>query len=192
MIRILIVDDHPALRAGLNAVLEAEPGLVVVGAAATVEQLFPVLHRTRPDVVLLDYHLPPDDGLRLCRRIKRQIPAPRVLVYSAYADARMRLPALLAGADGLLNKGAGARELFETIRIVASGRRALGPIGRDQLAAAAELVDSDAGPIIAMLLDDTPVPDIAKVLGVPAVAVERRLDRMLDRLRVETPAEPIA
>jgi DNA-binding NarL/FixJ family response regulator len=192
VIRILIVDDHPALRAGVNAVLEAEPGLVVVGAAATVEELFPVLHRTRPDVVLLDYHLPPDDGLRLCRRIKRQIPAPRVLVYSAYADARMRLPALLAGADGLLNKGAGARELFETIRIVASGRRALGPIGPDQLASAAELVDGDAGPIIAMLMDETAVPDIAKVLGVPAVAVERRLDRMLDRLRVETPAEPIA
>ena len=192
MIRILIVDDHPALRAGLNAVLEAEPGLVVVGAAATVEQLFPVLHRARPDVVLLDYHLPPDDGLRLCRRIKRQIPAPRVLIYSAYADERMRLPALLAGADGLLNKGAGARELFETIRLVASGRRALGPIGRKQLAAAAELVDGDAGPIIAMLIDDTPMPEIAKVLGVPPVAVERRLDRMLDRLRVETPAEPIA
>jgi DNA-binding NarL/FixJ family response regulator len=192
VIRILIVDDHPALRAGLNGVLEAEPGLVVVGAAAKVEQLFPVLHRTRPDVVLLDYHLPPDDGLRLCRRIKRQIPAPRVLVYSAYADARMRLPALLAGADGLLNKGAGARELFETIRLVASGRRALGPIGREQLAEAAELVDGDAGAIIAMLMDDTPVPDIAKVLGVPAVAVERRLDRMLDRLRVETLAEPIA
>ena len=192
MIRILIVDDHPALRAGLNAVLEAEPGLIVVGAADKVEQLFPLLHRTRPDVVLLDYHLPPDDGLRLCRRIKRQIPAPRVLVYSAYADARMRLPALLAGADGLLNKGAGARELFETIRVVASGRRALGPIGREQLAAAAELVDGEAGPIIAMLMDDTPVPEIAKVLGIPTVAVERRLDRMLDRLRVETPAEPIA
>ncbi|HKE79302.1 MAG TPA: response regulator transcription factor [Solirubrobacteraceae bacterium] len=192
MIRILIVDDHPALRAGLNAVLEAEPGFVVVGAADKVEQLFPLLHRTRPDVVLLDYHLPPDDGLRLCRRIKRQIPPPRVLVYSAYADARMRLPALLAGADGLLNKGAGARELFETIRLVAGGRRALGPIGREQLAAAAELVDGDAAPIIAMLMDDTPVPEIAKVLGVPAVAVERRLDRMLDRLRVETPAEPIA
>jgi DNA-binding NarL/FixJ family response regulator len=192
VIRILIVDDHPALRAGLNAVLEAEPGFVVVGAADKVEQLFPLLHRTRPDVVLLDYHLPPDDGLRLCRRIKRQIPPPRVLVYSAYADARMRLPALLAGADGLLNKGAGARELFETIRLVAGGRRALGPIGREQLAAAAELVDGDAAPIIAMLMDDTPVPEIARVLGVPAVAVERRLDRMLDRLRVETPAEPIA
>ena len=192
MIRILIVDDHPALRAGLNAVLEGEPGLVVVGAADKVEQLFPLLHRTRPDVVLLDYHLPPDDGLRLCRRIKRQIPPPRVLVYSAYADARMRLPALLAGADGLLNKGAGARELFETIRLVARGRRALGPIGPEQLAAAVELVDGDAAPIIAMLMDDTPVPEIANVLGVPTVAVERRLDRMLDRLRVETPAEPIA
>jgi DNA-binding NarL/FixJ family response regulator len=192
VIRILIVDDHPALRAGLTAVFEAEPGLVVVGCAAGPEQLFPLLHRTRPDVVVVDYHLPPSDGLLLCRRIKRQIPAPRVLVYSAYADARMRVPALLAGADGLLNKRAGARELFEAVRLVARGHRVLGAIGREQLAAAAEVLGADEAPIIAMLLDDTELPEIARVLGVPAVTVERRIERMLERLRVETPAEAIA
>ncbi|MDP8968072.1 MAG: response regulator transcription factor, partial [Actinomycetota bacterium] len=100
MIRILIVDDHPAMRAGLTAVLRAEPGLVPLDAATSVSDLWPTLKRTRPDVVVLDYHLPGDDGLVLCRRIKRELPAPAVLLYSAYADAALTIPARLAGVDG--------------------------------------------------------------------------------------------
>jgi DNA-directed RNA polymerase specialized sigma24 family protein len=78
------------------------------------------------------------------------------------------------------------------VRLVARGDRVLGAIGREQLAAAAEVLDADEAPIIAMLLDDTELPEIARVLGVPAVTVERRIERMLERLRVETPAEAIA
>jgi CheY-like chemotaxis protein len=111
MIRMLLVDDHPALRTGLTAVLRAEPGLVPLGTAADEEELWPALNRTKPDVVLLDYHLPPADGLVLCRRIKRTMPPPQVLLYSAYADASLVIPAVLAGADGVVNKGAPARAL---------------------------------------------------------------------------------
>jgi DNA-binding NarL/FixJ family response regulator len=191
MIRIAVVDDHPALRAGLSAVLASEPGFVVVGTAAGLEQVFPLLTRTRPDVVILDYHLPPTDGLALCRQIKQQLPAPRVLVYSAYAKDTMRVPALLAGADGLLNKGAGARDLFETIRVIAGGRRALGPIGPAELGAAVALVDPDDAPIVGMLMDDTPPAEIAVVLGQPTEIVQRRIARMLNRLRSDLLAQPI-
>jgi len=104
MIRLLIVDDHPAMRAGLTAVLRAEPGIIPLGTASSEEDLAPTLTRTKPDVVLLDYHLPGADGLKLCRRLKRDVPAPAVLLYSAYADSAMVVPAILAGADGLLNK----------------------------------------------------------------------------------------
>src|SRR5689334_15494390 len=105
MIRVAIADDHPAVRVGLQAALRAEPGLVPVGMAGTPAELEPLLYRTRPDVVLLDYHLPNADGLTICRRLKADPPAPAVLLYSAFADESLTVPALVAGADGIVHKG---------------------------------------------------------------------------------------
>ena len=84
----------------------------------------------QPDLVLLDYHLPHGDGLQLCHRIKQRIPAPRVIVFSAYAGPALTLPARLAKADGLLDKGVPARDLFEAIRLVNRGERLLEPVSR--------------------------------------------------------------
>jgi DNA-binding NarL/FixJ family response regulator len=84
MIRIVVVDDHPALRAGLRAVIAGEPGLVYAGeSSGSEESLWPVLHSVQPDLILLDYHLPRGDGLQLCYRIKRARPAPRVAIFTA-------------------------------------------------------------------------------------------------------------
>ena len=125
MIRIVVVDDHPALRAGLQTVLESEPGIVYAGESdGGEESLWPLLRRVEPDVVLLDYHLPKGDGLQLCYRIKQHVPAPAVIIFSAYASPDLQLPAQLAKADALLNKGVGARELFESIRGCRRGRAA--------------------------------------------------------------------
>jgi len=122
MIRIVIVDDHPALRAGLHTVIDSEPGLVFAGeSSGSEESLWPLLRSVRPDVVLLDYHLPKGDGLQLCYRITRERPAPRVAIFSAYAGPELLVAARLAGAAALLGKGMGARELFEAIRRVKRG-----------------------------------------------------------------------
>jgi DNA-binding NarL/FixJ family response regulator len=188
MIRVLLVDDHIALRAGLTAVLNAEPGIVPLDAASSEADLWPALRRTRPDIVLLDYHLPGRDGLALCREIKRTMPPPKVLLYSAYAVASLAIPALLAGADGLVHKGAPATELYEALRMVAKGRRVLPPFSRELLDAAVARVDPDDLPVLGMVLDETPRGDIAITLRIDPRALDARIECMLERLRVEVPA----
>jgi DNA-binding NarL/FixJ family response regulator len=188
MIRVLPVDDHIALRAGLMAVLDAEPGIVPLDAASSEDDLWPVLRRTRPDVVLLDYHLPGRDGLTLCRLVKRTLPPPRVLLYSAYADASLAIPAVLAGADGLVHKSAPAGELYDALRLVARGRRVLPDLSRELLDAAARRLHPADLPVLGMVLDETPRDEIARTLRLDAAALDARIERMLDRLRVEVPS----
>jgi len=188
MIRLLIVDDHPAMRAGLAAVLRAEPGIVPLGAVAGADELEPALRRTQPDVVLLDYHLPGTDGLQLCRRLKRRAPAPAVLLYSAWADASLVVPAVLAGADGLLNKSAPAPELYDSLRSVSRGERVLPPVPHELREAAAAALDPVDLPILSMMLDGTPVAEIAQTLRLDGAELSQRLDAMIAALRVEVPA----
>jgi DNA-binding NarL/FixJ family response regulator len=188
MIRVLVVDDHIALRAGLMAVLQAEPGIVPLGAASGEEDLWPALRRTRPDVVLLDYHLPGRDGLSLCRLVKRTLPPPRVLLYSAYADAALVIPAVLAGADGLVHKGAPAAELYEALRLVCKGRRVLPPLSRELLGDASRRLHDEDLPVLGMVLDETPRGDIAAALRIGPPALDDRIERMINRLRVEVPS----
>ncbi len=187
MIRILLVDDHPALIAGLTTVLRAEPGLVPLGSAASDEELWPALNRTRPDVVVLDYHLPPADGLQLCRRIKRTMPPPKVLLYSAYADASLVIPAILAGADGVVNKGTPAGELYDAIRTVARGESVMPPLSRELLDDATARLDGEDLPVLMMTLDGNSADEVARTLGLSPDELSHRVDRMISRLKVEVP-----
>jgi DNA-binding NarL/FixJ family response regulator len=188
MIRLLIVDDHPAMRAGLTAVLRAEPGIVPLGAASSEDDLHAMVERTDPDVVLLDYHLPGSDGLKLCRRLKRYNKPPAVLLYSAYADSAMVVPAILAGADGLMNKSAPAPELFDALRAVARGDRVLPPVPRALLEAATTRVEPEDMPILAMMIDGTSPAEVAEAMRAEPRDVSRRIDAMIERLRVEIAA----
>jgi DNA-binding NarL/FixJ family response regulator len=183
MIRVAIVDDHHALRLGLDTAIRSEPGLVPAGVAATAAELAPVLYRNRPDVVLLDYNLPDVDGLTVCREIKSQVPAPGVILYSAFADASMIVPAIVAGADGIVSKGVPARELFEAIREVARGGDALPALSSELLEAASLTLDEEDLPILGMLIDRTPPHDIADTLRFELPALRRRIARMLGRLQ---------
>jgi DNA-binding NarL/FixJ family response regulator len=122
MIRVLVVDDHPVLRAGLEAVLRAEPGFRCVGAAADGDAMWRLLRRTRPDVVVLDHRLGTEDGVVLCRALKAEPVPPAVLLYTADPTSELRVEALDAGAAGLVDKAVGVDVLFDAIRV--AGRRA--------------------------------------------------------------------
>lgn len=182
MIRILIVDDHPAVRAGLVAVLRSEPGLVPVGAAADEQEGWRLAQRARPDLVLLDLHLPGGDSLALCRRVKALDDPPHVLIYSAFADDELTVPATLAGADGIQDKTEPMLELFDAIRRVARGERLLAPITAERLQEAQSRIPTVDWPIVAMLLDGTPEADVAATLGVSTSALDARIARMFARL----------
>lgn len=189
MIRVAVVDDHPALRAGLQTVLEAEPHIVFVGESDGAEEnIWPMLNRLRPDVVLLDYHLPRGDGLQLCYRIKKEIPAPRVIIFTAYASPTLALPATLARADGVLAKGAGARDLFTAIRLVFAGEELLPPISTAVLEEALAGLFGDDRVLVAMLLDGASESDVAEALRVPARDVRHSVQRILSALRLDVAA----
>jgi DNA-binding NarL/FixJ family response regulator len=192
MIRIAVVDDHPALRAGLRTVLDTEPGIVHVGeSAGDEESLWPMLNHTHPDLVMLDYHLPRGDGMQLCYRLKGEPTAPKVIVFSAYASPALALAARLAGADAMLAKAIDARELFESIRRVHHGEALLPPVPPRALSEASRNFDPAQQMIVAMLLDGERESDIAKTLRVDRADIRHAVQRALHHLRIDiTPAHP--
>jgi DNA-binding NarL/FixJ family response regulator len=121
MIRVLVVDDHPVLRAGLEAVLRSEPGFRCVGAAEDGAAMWRLLRRTRPDVVILDHRLGSEDGIELCRALRSEPVPPAILLYTADPGSALEREALAAGASGLVDKAVDVDVLFDAIRV--AGRR---------------------------------------------------------------------
>jgi DNA-binding NarL/FixJ family response regulator len=179
IIRVVVVDDHPAMRAGMAAVLANAPDMEPTAEAASGAELWPIIERTAPDVVLTDWHLPSDDGLVLCSRLKRRYPGLRVVVFSAYADEWLIVPALLAQADALLAKRASAATVYETVRSVV---RREGPnvevSGELRERALSVLEPEDVG-IAGLLLLRTPPREIAQRSGMTAAELGERIERIL-------------
>jgi two-component system response regulator NreC len=134
MITVLLVDDHPLLRAGLRMLLEAEPDLRVVGEAADGDEAVSQAEALRPDVVVMDLLMPRMDGLEATLRITAGGSAARVLVLTVTPGTELLMPALNAGAVGYLTKQAADRDLVHAIRAVARGDPFLPPGGLRMLA----------------------------------------------------------
>jgi len=124
-IRLLIADDHPIVRAGLQAVLGSQPDFEVVGEAGTGTEAVALASRLRPDVVVMDLRMPEMDGVQATARIKAQHPEIHVLVVTAYDSDADILPAIETGATGYLLKDTPCKELFQAIRDVAQGKPVL-------------------------------------------------------------------
>jgi DNA-binding NarL/FixJ family response regulator len=188
MIRVVVIDDHPALRAGLQTVLESEPGIEYAGERdGSEESIWPLLRRVEPDVVLLDYHLPKGDGLQLSYRVKQQVPPPAVIIFSAYASPDLVLPARLAKADAILSKAVGARELYVAIRGVAAGERLVGAPSAALLNEAHAQIPEEDRALIGMLLDGTPDAEAARILGRSVPEIRHAVQRTLSALRHSAP-----
>ncbi len=120
-IRILIADDHGVLRAGLRALLNAEPDLEVVGEAADGHQTLRLARELSPDVVLLDISMPGPGGIEVTRQVKQVLPNTRVLILTVHEDESLLREAIRAGAAGYIIKRAVESELINAIHAVWRG-----------------------------------------------------------------------
>ena len=125
-IRVLVVDDQLMVRAGIAAIVDAEPDLEVVGEAADGEAALGLAARLRPDVVLMDIRMPGMDGLTATARLTAE-PGPRVLVLTTFHQDAYVFEALRAGASGFVLKDTRPADLLAAIRLVAGGEALLSP-----------------------------------------------------------------
>jgi DNA-binding NarL/FixJ family response regulator len=126
-IRVLLADDHPVVREGLNGMLSADPGTEVVGEAASGAEAVALARTCRPDVVLMDLRMPGGDGVAAIRRITAELPATKVMVLTTYDTDADILRAVEAGASGYLLKDTPRAVLADAIRATARGETVLAP-----------------------------------------------------------------
>ena len=181
-IRVALVDDHAAVRAGLVAILGDEPRIDVVATARTAVEAYGQIEREQPDVAILDYNLPGEDGLSLCARLKSMPTPPRVLILSAFVDDALAVMAVVAGADGVMSK-AGPANLNETVTAMVAGTTFLPTITPFALAVSGSSIPPEDLPILGMLIHGVPADDIAITLDVEPSRLARRRRSILERLR---------
>lgn len=184
-IRVLVVDDHAAVREGLRAMLAQEPDVVVAGTAASgteAHAMWPELEGSPVDVVLVDQYLPDEDGLSLCLWLTTKSPAPAVVITAATADEALALPAAVAGASAVWAKTGDPAGLPDVLRAAAAGERTLPHVSPSVGAVQAARLAADDLPILGMLRNAVSPADIATTLGMDGSALCARRWAMLEAL----------
>ena len=182
-IRVAIVDDHPVVREGTAALLGVQPGLVVVGTAASLEGAAPLLDPTAVDVLLLDIRLGAGSGLSL---LGGPAPKPAVIVLTAYDYPQYAAAARRLGASGFVVKTAPVAELVAAIRCAAAGGEAFG-CGPDAWAGA-RLTARELS-VVRLVADGRSNDEIGAALGISTKTVEGHLRRLFERLAIQSRTE---
>ncbi|MBP1619865.1 MAG: DNA-binding response regulator [Acidobacteria bacterium] len=199
-IRIVIADDHGVLRAGLRALLNAEPDLEVVDEAADGDAAERLALRWKPDVVLLDVSMPGPTGIEVAARIKRQLPATHVLILTVHEDESLLRAALDAGASGYIVKRAVESELINAIRAIARGEVYVHPAvtrglldrkapGAGKGGAGRFVLSRRELEVVRMIARGRTNREVADELGLSVRTVETHRANAMAKLELETRAE---
>lgn len=182
-IRVLLVDDHPAVRVGVQQLIDDQHDMCVVAEARSAEEALAQLERPI-DVAIVDYHLGSGpDGLWLTAHLKRSQSPLRVLIYSAFADAALAVTAIIAGADGLLGKDELGDELCRAIRRLARGQHRLPAITESVAKVMRSQLEPRDQAIFGMLMHGLSTEAIAEDLGISTDELHARRSIMLGALK---------
>jgi DNA-binding NarL/FixJ family response regulator len=203
MIRVVVVDDHPMMREGLRALVASLPDVDVVGEAADGDGARRETRLTRPDVVVMDLHMPGTNGVEATRAILRDVPNTRVLVLTMFEDDDSVFAAMRAGASGYLVKGAQQEEIVRAIRSVADGQAIFGPsVARriiDFFASGSTPVRAEPFPeltarereVLALIAAGRTNPAIARRLTISGKTVSNHISAIFAKLQVADRSEAI-
>jgi DNA-binding NarL/FixJ family response regulator len=181
-IKVLIVDDHPAVRRGLRTFLELTEDIDVVGEAADGLAVAELVAATAPDVVLLDMMLPGLDGLGVLAALRAQGSGTRVLVITSFTDRRSVLPAVRAGARGYLSKDVEPEALVAAVRSVHAGHLLLEPEVTVALLAEPPRLTAREGDVLALVADGRSNREIARALTLSEKTVKTHVSSILLKL----------
>lgn len=186
-IRLLLVDDHEVVRAGLRTLLGDIEGIEIVGEAATVAGAVGEAARLVPGVVLMDLRLPDGSGVDACREILSSAPRTRILFLTSHSDEQAVMSTLLAGAAGYVLKDIGHQALVRAIRDAAAGR----PIVDDRLTERAiagvrkaDMLSAQERRVLALVVDGKTNKEIAAALDLSEKTVKNYLSNSFQKLGV--------
>jgi two-component system, NarL family, response regulator DevR len=186
-VRLLLVDDHPMVLAGLRTLLARTGDIEVVGEAQSSVDAFAAAIRLQPDVVLMDMRLPDGSGVDCCREILSALPRTRVLFLTSYAEEIAQVSSFLAGAAGYLLKDIAHDALVEAIRTAAAGRVIHEPEASrrltEQLQAKAALSKQEYR-VLARVVDGKTNREIGAELGLTEKTVRNYLSNAFQKLGV--------
>lgn len=198
VIKLLLVDDHPVVRNGLQRMHELEPRIKIVGEAATMQSAIEAAQRLSPEVILMDVRLPDGDGIEACRRIKALLPETHILFLTSYADNRFVLAAMEAGADGYLLKESDAQRIVDAIHSIVAGGTVFDPVITREVMGR---LKNGAGtnPLEALTVQERRLleevakgktdKEVAVALGLTTKTARNYLDRIFAKLNVHTRTE---
>jgi two-component system response regulator DevR len=180
--QLIVVEDHPAVAAGVQRLLGGQPDLEIAGLAVGRREGIPLAEKLRPDVAIVDMHLADGNGIRLTQELLDRRLTRSVVIYTAFVDDLVSLSALVAGASAVVSKERRGGELVDAVRAAARGGSARPRVSIDGLVEAAGKVDPDDIPILGMLVHGTSPAEIGEVLGVHERELAGRRKRMVRAL----------